>query len=104
MNGIAVTEPDAGGPRSAETQKHRGGQHTVPATEVYEPAIRPPSIPFDPLAGTDEQVGEDWIVLGDFKGELAEVVAGRFRLEAPGHGGSSRDSGLAGRDLNGVER
>ena len=104
MNGIAVTEPDADRPWSAETQKHRGGQRTIPAAGVYEPAIRHPSIPFDPLAGTDEQVGEDGIMLGDLKGELAEVVTGRFRLEAPGHGGSSRDSGLAGRDLNGVER
>lgn len=64
----------------------------------------PHSVPFDPLAGTDEEVGEDGIVLGDFKGKFAEVVAWRFGPHTPGRRGRDRDAGLAGWDLNSVER
>ena len=42
------------------------------------------SVPGAALTGADEEVGENWVVLDEFEGETAEVIARGTRIVACG--------------------
>jgi hypothetical protein len=56
-------------------------------------------VPARAFAGTDQQVGQDGIMLSDLKSETAQFVFGRFRFHIPGRRWNDGEPRLARRDI-----